>query len=134
VAEIMHDSNPFKQGTDFNHIGQLNTFPTKEAFANYLASYTAPTSRTLKEYWADSTVGTYIYPLALKGVQPYAGWLSELATNPNKIVAPYAYDPVTGVANNGANINIIVTGGMLNTIWDLYDFRYTNGIDISTWE
>jgi len=134
VAQILHDSNPFKQGTDFNHVGALNTFPTKEAFANYLASYTNVTGFTVQKYWADSQVGTYIYPLALKGVQPYAGWLADLATNPGEIIAPYAYDPVTGAANNGANVNVIVTGGMLNTIWDLYDFRYTTGVDISTWE
>jgi len=121
IAQILHDSNTFKEGQTFLQDGALNLMPTKEAFATYEAGYV---QKTIGAYWSESIVATYVLPMARAGIEPYATYLSQLSTQPNAIIHPYLAE----------NINTIVTGGLLNTIWDVTDFQLGAGVDIATWK
>jgi hypothetical protein len=121
IAQILHDSNTLAAGTTFTTVGALNPFATKEAFAAYEAGYVV---KTVQAYWSDSIVSTYVLPLARAGVEPYATWLGMLATAPQTAIHPYQAE----------NINTVVTGGMLNTIWDATDFQLGHGVAIDTWK
>ena len=109
-------------------------FPTKEAYARYLADNTGTPGWL---YWSEN-------PNALKqakdGVEPYAGWLKqgEGAVVP---VSRYKRNRRNNSAfmasqdNNepGTSIEIVVTGGGTNTFWSGGDFGYVGSASVDQW-
>jgi len=109
-------------------------YPTKEAFANYLADNTGTPGWL---YWSQN-------PTALKqakaGVEPYAGWLKKgkdavvpvsrykgrFRNNPNFMASKDNNEPTT-------SIEIVVTGGGTNTFWSGGDFGYVGSASVDQW-
>jgi hypothetical protein len=72
-------------------------------------------------YWGNGVNATANGPLALQGLEPYATWLR---LPPQTLIRPFT---------NPRAINVIVTGGNIQTTWFLTDFRFTGGILIDEW-
>jgi hypothetical protein len=73
-----------------------------------------------REYWDDQWVQTLLRPLAVAGVEPYAG---RLKAKPDEIVK--MFEP--------GEINIVVTGGEAQGAWKMFGARYERTISIDAW-
>ncbi len=109
-------------------------FPTKEAYARYLADNTGTPGWL---YWSEN-------PNALKqaeaGVEPYAGWLKR---GKDAVVPVSRYKGrrrgsssfMASQDNNEptTSIEIVVTGGGTNTFWSGGDFGYVGSASVDQW-
>jgi hypothetical protein len=73
-----------------------------------------------REYWDDQWVQTLLRPLAVAGVEPYAG---RLNAKPDEIVQ--MFEP--------SEINIAVAGGEAQGAWKMFGARYERTISIDAW-
>ena len=73
-----------------------------------------------REYWDDQWVQTLLRPLAVAGVEPYAG---RLKAKPDEIVQ--MFEP--------GEINIAVAGGEAQGAWKMFGARYERTISIDAW-
>jgi len=93
-------------------------FRTKAELSQWLSSNAEVAAGT---YWGNGVNATANGPLGRQGLEPYASWLKM---SPQTLIKPFS---------NPKAINIIVTGGDIQTTWFLTDFRFTNGILIDDW-
>ena len=73
-----------------------------------------------REYWDDQWVQTLLRPLAVAGVEPYAG---RLAARDNDIVQMFEPD----------EINVVVVGGETQGAWKMIGARYTRTMSVDAW-
>jgi hypothetical protein len=73
-----------------------------------------------REYWDDQWVQTLLRPLAVAGVEPYAG---RLKAKPDEIVQ--MFEP--------REINVVITGGEAQGAWKMFGARYECTISIDAW-
>ncbi len=93
-------------------------FATKEQLSRWFHEH----SRIPYEvYWDYQLVINYIEPLARKGVEPYASYLSL----PRDALVPRFADP--------AGISVVVVGGETNAYWFAADFSYLRSVSIDAW-
>jgi hypothetical protein len=92
-------------------------FMAKETLIQWMA---ANARLPAKEYWDDQWVQTLLRPLAVAGVEPYAG---RLKAAPDEIVQ--MFEP--------QEINIAVTGGEAQGAWKMFGARYEKTVSIDAW-
>jgi hypothetical protein len=93
-------------------------FKSKAELSQWLSNYAEV---PVKTYWGNGVNATANEPLGLQGLEPFATWRKLPRT---AMIKPF---------NNPKAINVIVTGGDVQTTWFLTDFRFTNGILIDEW-
>ncbi|NLT68536.1 MAG: hypothetical protein GXX84_18210 [Acidobacteria bacterium] len=93
-------------------------FKTKAQLAEWLAQNVEVAAGT---YWGNGVNTTAMMPLALQGLAPYAAW-KDLP--PDTLLKPFT---------NPRTINVIITGGNIQTTWFVTDFRFGRGILIDEW-
>jgi hypothetical protein len=94
-------------------------FKTKSAMSDWLAKNIEVAAST---YWGNGVNTTATMPLAFQGLEPYATW--------KKIPQETLIKPFT----NPKSIQIVVTGGNIQTTWFVTDFRFGRGILIDEWK
>jgi hypothetical protein len=111
-------------------------YPTKEAFAKYLAEKTGTPGWL---YWSQNQKAL---EEAKKGVEPYAGWLKQ---GDGAVVPVSRYNRGRFPSRNTAfmaskdtnepatSIEIVVTGGGTNTFWSGGDFGYAGSASVDQW-
>jgi hypothetical protein len=77
---------------------------------------------TAGTYWGNGVNATANTPLAFQGLEPYATWRKG---PPETLIKPF---------NNSKAIQIVVTGGKIQTTWFVTDFRFGRGILIDAWK
>jgi len=95
-------------------------FNTKAELGEWLAKNVEVAAGT---YWGNGVNATAMTPMALQGLEPYATW--QKAT-PETLIKPFA--------NNPKSVQVIVTGGKIQTTWFVTDFRFGRGILIDQWK
>ena len=97
----------------------VHGFKTKAELGQWLSNNAEV---TVGSYWGNGVNATANEPLGLQGLEPFAKW----RTMPrNALIKPFT---------NPKAINVIVTGGDIQTTWFLTDFRFTRGILIDEWK
>jgi hypothetical protein len=96
----------------------LYGFDTKEKLSQWLQENVQLTSG---EFWNYSLVHSLTLPLARRGVEPFATWL----TLPKETPIPRYPTP--------KGINIIVVGGQTNAFWQAGDFKYQGSAVVDQW-
>jgi len=93
-------------------------FKTKTQLSEW---FSQNVEKTAGSYWGNGVIQSTAVPLALQGLEPYAGWrrLPEDA-----LIKPFT--------NPGA-IRVVVTGGKIQTTWFVTDFGLRRGIKIDDW-
>ena len=76
---------------------------------------------TAQQFWTNDIIDMLVAPLAMSGVQPYAGWKQVPAET---LIAPY---------HRPDKINILVVGGETSPLWNISDFDYTTTASIDKW-
>jgi hypothetical protein len=71
-------------------------------------------------YWDYQLVQNYVYPRALKGVEPYA---TMLAAPADEMISVYPRD----------KINVVVVGGETNGYWRIMGCNYSKSVSIDKW-
>jgi len=98
----------------------VHGFKTKAELGQWLSNNIEVTART---YWGQGVNATANEPLAIQGLEPFATWRK---VSPNTLIKPF---------NNPRAINVIVTGGNIQTTWFATDFRFAGrGILIDDWK
>lgn len=93
-------------------------FRTKAQLGEWLAQNVEVAAGT---YWGNGVNTTAMMPLALQGLAPYAAW-KDLPSD--TLIKPFT---------NPRTINVVVTGGNIQTTWFVTDFRLGRGILIDGW-
>lgn len=93
-------------------------FRTKAQLGEWLAQNVEVAAGT---YWGNGVNTTAMMPLALQGLAPYAAW-KDLPSD--TLIKPFT---------NPRTINVVVTGGNIQTTWFVTDFRLGRGILIDEW-
>jgi len=113
-----------------------NGFPTKEAYAKWLAENTGTPGWL---YWSQNQKAL---EQAKKGAEPYAGWLKQ---GEGAVVPVSRYNRKGFPSRNTAfmaskdtnepatSIEIVVTGGGTNTFWSGGDFGYVGSASVDQW-
>jgi hypothetical protein len=113
-----------------------NGYPTKEAFAKWLAEKTGTPGWL---YWSQHANEL---KQAQSGVEPYAGWLKQ---GQGAVVPVSRYTRSGRASRNAAfiapketsepttSIEIVVTGGGTNTFWSGGDFGYAGSASVDQW-
>ena len=113
-----------------------NGYPTKEAFAKFLAEKTGTPGWL---YWSQHEREL---KQAKEGVEPYAGWYKQ---GQGAVIPVSRYTRGGGVTRNTAfmaskdnnepttSIEIVVTGGGTNTFWSGGDFGYAGSASVDQW-
>jgi len=73
-----------------------------------------------REYWDEQWVQTWLKPLAVAGVEPYA---SRLKAKPDEIVRMFEPE----------EINVVVAGGETQGAWKMIGARYEKTISVDAW-
>ena len=97
----------------------VHGFKTKAELSQWLSNNAEVAVGT---YWGNGVNATAYEPLGLQGLEPYATWRK---LSPKTMIKPF---------RNPKSINVIVTGGDIQTTWFLTDFSFTNGILIDDWK
>jgi hypothetical protein len=77
---------------------------------------------TAGTYWGNGVNATANTPLAFQDLEPYATWRKA---PPETLIKPF---------NNSKAIQVVVTGGKIQTTWFVTDFRFGRGILIDAWK
>jgi hypothetical protein len=77
--------------------------------------------KTVACYWGNGVIQSTAIPLALQGLEPYASW--------RKLPDDSLIKPFT----NSRAIRVVVTGGKIQTVWFVTDFRLGRGVKIDDW-
>ena len=111
-----------------------SNFPTKEAFARYLADNTGTPGWLYWSRYSDAL------KKAKEGVEPYAGWLKrgkEAVVPVSRYRLPGRNNADIMASRNdndpATSIEIIVTGGETNTYWSGGDFAYVGSASVDHW-
>jgi hypothetical protein len=106
-------------------------YPTKEAFAKYLADNTGTPAWL---YWSQNENAL---KQAQAGVEPYAGWLK---LGPHTVIPVSRYNRRGFIsrdsgllASNETSIEVVVTGGGTNTYWSGGDLGYVGSASVDQW-
>jgi hypothetical protein len=94
-------------------------FKTKAQLGEWLAKNVEVAAGA---YWGNGVNTTAIMPSALQGLEPFASW-SKLP--PDAMLKPFT---------NAKSIQVLVTGGNIQTTWFVTDFRLGRGILIDNWK
>jgi hypothetical protein len=94
-------------------------FKTKAELGAWLANNVQVTVGT---FWGNGVNATASTPTALQGLEPYASWLK---LSPETLIKPFT---------NPRSIQVVVTGGNIQTTWFVTDFRFGRGILIDEWK
>ena len=92
-------------------------FKTKGELAQWLADNV---EKTAGSYWGNGVVATFFTSMALQGLEPQATWLK---LPPDTPIKPF----------NAKGIQIVVTGGGIQTTWFVTDFRLGRGTRVDDW-
>lgn len=76
--------------------------------------------KTAASYWGNGVVSTMFASLAIQGLEPYA---TSYKAPPDTMIKPFS----------PRGINIIVTGGNIQTTWFVTDFRLGRGVLVDDW-
>jgi len=99
-------------------LSDTHGFKTKAELSQWLSGNAEVAVNT---YWGNGVNSTANGPLGRQGLEPYATWMK---LSPQSLIKPFS---------NPRAINVIVTGGDIQTTWFLTDFRFSNGILIDEW-
>lgn len=94
-------------------------FETKTQLSEWLAGNVEVAVGT---YWGNGVNTTGTMPMAHQGLEPYATWLKA---SPETMIKPFT---------NSRAIQVVVTGGGIQTTWFVTDFRLGRGILIDDWK
>ena len=94
-------------------------FNSKAELGEWLATNTEVTAGT---FWGNGVNTTASTPMALQGLEPYATWLK---VSPKTLIKPF---------RSAGSVNVIVTGGGIQTTWFVTDFRVGRGVLIDEWK
>jgi hypothetical protein len=92
-------------------------FKTKEDLSQWLADNV---EKTVASYWGNGVVSTMWASMAIQGLEPYA---SQRKAPPESLMKPF----------QPRGIQIIVTGGGIQTTWFATDFRVGRGTRVDDW-
>jgi hypothetical protein len=93
-------------------------FKTKNELSQWLADNI---QKTVASYWGNGVVSTMQASLALQGLEPQATWIKS---PPDTLIKPF----------NAKAIQVIVTGGGIQTTWFVTDFRAGRGALVADWK
>jgi hypothetical protein len=93
-------------------------FKTKEQLSEW---FSQNVEKTAGNFWGNGVIQSTVVPLALQGLEPYAGW--------RKLPDDALVKPFT----NSRAIHIVVTGGKIQTTWFVTDFGMRRGVKIDDW-
>jgi hypothetical protein len=93
-------------------------FKTKSDLSQWLADNV---EKTVASYWGNGVVSTMSASMAIQGLKPYADWYK---LPPDTLFKPF----------NSKAIQIIVTGGGIQTTWFVTDFRVGRGTLVDDWK
>jgi hypothetical protein len=94
-------------------------FKTKSEMSDWLAKNVEVATST---FWGNGVNTTATMPLAFQGLEPYATWKKAA---PETLIKPFT---------NSKAIQMVVTGGNIQTTWFVTDFRFGRGILIDEWK
>jgi hypothetical protein len=92
-------------------------FKTKSDLSQWLADNI---QKTVDSYWGNGVVSTFSASMALQGLEPYATYKRMPG---NTLIKPF----------NPRSIQVIVTGGGIQTTWFVTDFRAGRGTLVDDW-
>jgi hypothetical protein len=92
-------------------------FKTKMELSQWLADNV---EKTVASYWGNGVVSTMWASMAIQGLEPYA---SQRKAPPESLMKPF----------QARGINVIVTGGGIQTTWFVTDFRAGRGTKVDDW-
>jgi hypothetical protein len=92
-------------------------FKTKSDLSQWLADNV---QKTVDSYWGNGVVSTFSASMALQGLEPYATYKRMPG---NTLIKPF----------NPRSIQVIVTGGGIQTTWFVTDFRAGRGTLVDDW-
>ena len=72
------------------------------------------------EYWDDQLIQNYIYPRALRGVEPYA---TRLKAADDELIPIYTEEA----------IQVVVVGGEMNGYWRIMGSSYAKTVSVDEW-
>ena len=93
-------------------------FNTKQDLSKWFSDNV---EKTTASYWGNGVVSTMFASLALQGLEPYA---TSYKAPPDTLIKPF---------NSPRNINLVVTGGNIQTTWFVTDFRLGRGTLVDDW-
>jgi hypothetical protein len=94
-------------------------FKTKKELSEWLSKNVEVAVET---YWGNGVNTTAFTPMGLQGLEPYATWLN---LSPGTLIKPFS-DP--------GSIQVVVSGGGIQTTWFVTDFGLRRGILIDNWK
>ena len=92
-------------------------FNTKGDLSKWLADNV---EKTVASFWGNGVVSTMWASMAIQGLEPYA---SQRKAPPDSLMKPF----------NEKSIQVIVTGGGIQTTWFVTDFRVSRGQRVDDW-
>jgi hypothetical protein len=72
-------------------------------------------------FWGNGVIQSTAVPLALQGLEPYAGWRK---LPDDTLIKPFI---------NPNAMRVVVTGGKIQTTWFVTDFRLGRGLKVDDW-
>ncbi len=93
-------------------------FKTKGELSQWLADNV---EKTVSSYWGNGVIATFSAAMALQGLEPQATWIKA---PPETLIKPF----------NAKGIQVIVTGGGIQTTWFVTDFRLGRGTRVDDWK
>jgi hypothetical protein len=100
------------------NLKEIQGFDTKADYTRWLSGNVKVPAG---EYWAADIIYSFMLPLALEGIEPYASWSS---LPDDELLTPF---------NDPKNINIVVMGGETNAFWKTTDFGYVASVSVDEW-
>jgi hypothetical protein len=92
-------------------------FDSKEKLIQWIYEHA---TMPAKIYWDYQLVQNYVYPRALKGVEPYA---TMLKAEDDEMISVYPID----------KIHVVVVGGETNGYWRIMGCNYSKSVSIDAW-
>jgi hypothetical protein len=93
-------------------------FKTKGELSQWLADNV---EKTVSSYWGNGVIATFSAAMALQGLEPQATWIKA---PPETLIKPF----------NAKGLQVIVTGGGIQTTWFVTDFRLGRGTLVDDWK
>lgn len=93
-------------------------FKTKAQLSEW---FSQNVEKTVASYWGNGVIATTNTAFALQGLEPYATWRM---LPDDTLIKPF---------NNPKAIQLLVTGGSVQTTWFVTDFRVGRGVLIDPW-
>jgi hypothetical protein len=93
-------------------------FKTKAQLSEW---FSQNVEKTVASYWGNGVIATTNTAFALQGLEPYATWRNLPGET---LIKPF---------NNAKAIQVVVTGGKVQTTWFVTDFRMGRGVLVDNW-